>query len=455
MSRSSRLSSPVSLLHILIALLLISLALAQNQPPRETGQPAGAAPTRDADETNPAGRTPPGRTPATLAPVAPPGARPTSESEPQTTARPSRPEDEEEEEDEQDESTSEAERTSEATGTSEAESTSEAEPTTESERESETETETETERPRQSSTAVITPTITGPSSTANRPPPATITGGGSSASSGGRLPSGLPTLSGAFSYPPPSVPPTAKAPFMQQSSLPEGTVFIVVGATLGFLGFSVLAWRGLVAWSVHRSVKRAAMEQTMADSKVMLRPRGHGFYAAGAGSTHSLDHLSSNPRLSTSGRKSHLSNSGNLFYSPTARTMSGLEPLAGNSNNNNSNRGSAYLPGGYYPMSNAAPAGGAATVHLGTPSSHSRVRSRGTSPPPSPSLSPGRGVVDPTYARHSTSASAAGAPIIPSHASTSSLNLSVPPAGRAPSAYLEDLFESHQLQPTRPSQDRF
>ncbi len=433
MSRSSRLNSPLSFLRVLvIALFLVSVSLAQNQPPREPGQPAAAAPTpaQDADETTANGRPP--ATPAT-----PPGARQTSESGPQTTLPPGRPDDEEEDEDG---STSEAE----VVTVTESESESETESQTETE--SEAETETERTRPSQTETVVITPTITGSTSSANRPPPATITGG-LSASSDGRLPSGLPTLSGAFSYPPPTVPPTAGAPFMQQSTLPEGTVFIVVGAILGFLGVSVLAWRGLVAWSVHRSVKRAAREQTMADSKVMLRPRGNGFYAAGAGSTHSLDHLSSNPRLSTSAarKSSHLSSS-NLFYSPTARSMSGPEPLG--------NRGSAYLPGGYYPMSNAAPAGGAATVHLGTPTtSHSRVRSRGTSPPASPSLSPARGI-DPTYARHSSSMAPPHVPI-PSHASTSSLNLSVPPAGRAPSAYLEDLFESHQSQPTRPSQDRF
>jgi hypothetical protein len=217
---------------------------------------------------------------------------------------------------------------------------------------------------------------------------------------------------------------------MQQSTLPDGFVFIIVGALLGFLGFSVLAWRGLVAWSIHRSVKRAAMEQTIADSKVMLRPRGNGFYTAGAGSTLSLDQLTSSARpTATFNRKSHMSNA-SLFYSPTARAASMVDPLA--------NRGSSYVPGPYYPSSAGGAAGaGASSHHLNTPQSHrhSRTRSRGTSPP-SPSLSPSRGV-DPTYAR------ASNAPV-PSQASTSSLNLSSAPQGRAPSAYLEDLFEGHR-----------
>ena len=235
---------------------------------------------------------------------------------------------------------------------------------------------------------------------------------------------------------------------MQHSTLPEGTVFIIVGTFLGFLGFSILAWRGLVVWSVHRSVKRAALEQNMADSKAMLRPRGNGLYTAGPGSTLSLDHLTANrQRASSYGRKGHAS-TGSLFFSPTARAVSMVDP--------STNRASTYLPGGYYPASNSTPGGGAAgagqgTVHLGTPSS--RVRSRGPTPPISPSLSPSRGNIDLAYpsaqGRHSHHVTAA-----PSQASTSSLNLSVPPQGaRTPSAYLDDLFESHRSQPTNRNGD--
>ncbi|KAI9832843.1 MAG: hypothetical protein M1826_001009 [Phylliscum demangeonii] len=272
--------------------------------------------------------------------------------------------------------------------------------------------------------ATITPTGA-VQSTQSAPP--SITGHGSSATG---LPKGLPTLSGAYSYPPPTVPPTAGAPFLQHSKLPEGTVFIIVGACLGFLGCCIVAWRILIAWSVHRSVERAALRKNMADATVKLQPRGSGFYAAGPGSSLSLDHLSSNVRASSYGPKSHLANGG-LFYSPTARGSTALDPSA--------NRASSYLPAGYYAAGASAPGGGASSLHLGTLPAHHTARGRtaGTSPPASPNLSPG------PQASHV---------IFPSHPSTSSLNLSVPPQGRAPSAYLEDLFASHQTH--RGSQDR-
>lgn len=67
-----------------------------------------------------------------------------------------------------------------------------------------------------------------------------------------------------------TVPPTDGAPYMQTSSTPEGAVFIAVGAVLGFLGLAVLAWRGLVAWSVNRSVRQSAMMQS-SETKGLLR----------------------------------------------------------------------------------------------------------------------------------------------------------------------------------------
>ncbi|KAI9859631.1 MAG: hypothetical protein M1813_006562 [Trichoglossum hirsutum] len=267
------------------------------------------------------------------------------------------------------------------------------------------------------------------------PPPAltTSTSPGDGATDLPSIPPTLPTLPGqaTVSYPPPSVPPTANAPYMQHSRLPEGTVFIAVGAVLGFLGLAVLAWRGLVAWSLHRSVKRAAIQNNLADSKAMLRPPGGGFYANGAGSSLSLDHLSSSGK-SPSGPR-HTPNS-SLFFSPTATTGSGL--------GQSGNRGSGYLPAGYYAAGNAAPSGGTGMTHIGggAPvglSTHShgytRARSMGPSPPGSPSLPPSRG----EDARFSRGPLRAGA-------SNSSLNLSTQPQERAPSAYLEDLFENHQ-----------
>ena len=258
----------------------------------------------------------------------------------------------------------------------------------------------------------------------------------SASSSNAAALSGLPKLA-QDNYPAPTVPPTADAPFMQKSSLPDGTVFICVGAALGFIGLLVLAWRGLVAWSLHRSVKRAANAQSSKYSRVGDPRANNGkstgpYFSPGPGSTLSLDHLGASGK----GGPKTPSARGSLFFSPTAST--GMQTPG--------NRGSSYLPAGYYAAGNSAPSGGSGMTHIGgggiglsnlTPQNHrySRARSTGPSPPGSPSLPPSGGA-DPKVGRLSTAG-------LTMHASNSSLNLSAPPQGRAPSAYLEDLFESH------------
>ena len=248
---------------------------------------------------------------------------------------------------------------------------------------------------------------------------------------------GLPKLA-QDNYPAPTVPPTADAPFMRKSSLPDGTVFICVGAALGFLGVLVLAWRGLVAWSLHRSVKRAAIAQSSKYSRVGDPRANNGkahspYFSPGPGSTLSLDHLAASGKGAA---QTPSSARGSLFFSPTAGT--GTQTPG--------NRGSNYLPAGYYAAGNSAPGGGSGMTNIGgggiglsnlAPQNHrySRARSTGPSPPGSPSLPPSRGA-DSTLGRLSTAG-------LTMHASNSSLNLSAPPQGRAPSAYLEDLFENH------------
>ncbi|KAL8834643.1 MAG: hypothetical protein Q9170_003664 [Blastenia crenularia] len=246
------------------------------------------------------------------------------------------------------------------------------------------------------------------------------------------VPSGLPTRKGQKA-PTPTVPPTANAPYMRKSNLPEGTVFICVGAALAFIGLVVLAWRGLVAWSLHRSVRKAAMAQStqytqLGDAKSKSKTPGTPFYSQGPGSTLSLDRLAAS---SKGGSKTHTARSG-LFFSPTAGA--GMQ---------NPNRGSGYLPAGYYAAGNSAPGGGSGMTHLGGGSPmtgagahnhrHSRARSAGPSPPGTPSLPPSRGA-EVAYGRPSTAG-------LSTQASASTLNLSTAPEGRAPSAYLEDLFE--------------
>ena len=264
---------------------------------------------------------------------------------------------------------------------------------------------------------------------------------------------GLPKLA-QDNYPAPTVPPTANAPFMQKSNLPDGTVFICVGAALGFIGFLVLAWRGLVAWSLHRSVKRAALAQSAKYARVG-DPRAHPnkmkspYFSPGPGSTLSLDQLGA-MKTTGKGASKHQSGHGSLFFSPTAGA--GMQAP--------SNRGSGYLPAGYYAAGSQASGGGSGmTQHGGGnaaiglsnlgPQSHrySRARSTGPSPPGSPSLPPSRGGESTYGARHSTAG-------LTMHASNSSLNLSAAPQSRAPSAYLEDLFENHPPGTPPPEENR-
>ncbi|RPA93995.1 hypothetical protein L873DRAFT_1568482, partial [Choiromyces venosus 120613-1] len=254
----------------------------------------------------------------------------------------------------------------------------------------------------------------------------------------------FPTITGGFAAVTPTVtvPPTANAPFMQKSTLPEGTVFIAVGSALGLFALSVILWRCLVAWSLHRSVKRAAMNANMSDTKAMIRPPPNGgssgFYAAGPGSTLSLDHLGAPPRPGTNSNRQQTPNS-NLFFSPTA----GAGGAAGD-------RRSQYLPAGYY-------AAGArdSTVGLGghPNSSHTHLathsvsstrynpnRGMGISPPGSPLIGP-TGPATRGGSSHSSSQQLLGLKSSESHTS-----LNLPPTARAPSAYLEDLFENHRQQ---------
>ncbi|ERF77126.1 hypothetical protein EPUS_07667 [Endocarpon pusillum Z07020] len=234
----------------------------------------------------------------------------------------------------------------------------------------------------------------------------------------------LPTLSGQYSYPPPSVPPTAKAPYMQHSNLPEGTVFIAVGAALGFFALVIIAWRGLVAWSINRSVRRSASKgyTAVGDSYDKSDKRKSGLYgsAAAMGSTMSLEKLVSTSRTGTAGSKPR--ENSNLFFSPTAGA--GMQTPG--------SRNSGYLPSGYYASTNAAPGGGAGMTTLGEPGDrasrlrphsgiHASPRHLDPSPPESPDVRP------------STAGLSAGD-------SRSSLNLSTTTGNRAPSTYLDDLM---------------
>ena len=266
--------------------------------------------------------------------------------------------------------------------------------------------------------------------------------GGSSATTGGALPTGLPTLTGGYKIVAPSVPPTSNAPYMQVSNLPEGTVFIVVGAILGFLAMSVLLWRGLVAWSLHRSVKRAAAAQYNPDTKTLFRTPPAPFYKySDRDSTISLGALGAK-NAKKGGRPPTApgaASTSSLFFSPTAGAAGG-GGLA-----NPGNRGSNYLPAGYYAAGASQPGNGQGMAHIGqghggaislsnlgpARDGYLRARSMGTTPPDSPSL--GAQSSGPHGHTHG--------------ASSSTLNLNAIGEVRAPSAYLDDLFDGENAPP--------
>lgn len=167
------------------------------------------------------------------------------------------------------------------------------------------------------------------------------------------------------------IPWTAGAPFMQKSTLPEGTIFIAVGAVLAFLGACVLLWRILVAWSINRSVKRSARAATRTGTEKSSTWGGStktGYYKEyEAGSSMSLDPLTSAGKPI---RPSHLSDDkrnssappAGLFFSPTAQASN-----RASSANLDHHRVSGYMPAGYYAAPSAVdPAGGRSSVALGS-----------------------------------------------------------------------------------------
>ncbi|KAF2212936.1 hypothetical protein CERZMDRAFT_117589 [Cercospora zeae-maydis SCOH1-5] len=206
---------------------------------------------------------------------------------------------------------------------------------------------------------------------------------------------GLPTIAGA-GVPEIGVPYTANAPFMQKSSMPEGTVFIAVGAVLAFLGACVLAWRGLVAWSINRSVKRAALASIRGGEKHGAWGGSHGYSNKNAyykeyeaGSSMSLDHLTASGKTQKPGKHddSHRHSSAppaGLFFSPTAQASNRASSYTVD------NRSSAFLPAGYYASPSAdAPAGGRSSTviggsHLAPYARNSHMGGASPSPPGSP-----------------------------------------------------------------------
>ncbi|KAI1131957.1 hypothetical protein F5Y10DRAFT_232341 [Nemania abortiva] len=252
-------------------------------------------------------------------------------------------------------------------------------------------------------------TTTSASSTSSVPALSTTTNTGS-------LPP-LPTTSasGTYSYPAPTVPPTKNAPFMQHSTLPQGTVFIAVGSILGAFAVAILVWRAVVACLLHRSVKRATLAQQVANDKNSYPPPSAPFYKySDHASSISLGNtVGTRPTRKSRGPIPSTTSQSNLFFSPTAGAGAGGA----------ANRESRFLPSGFYASGTASPQQGhghSISMTNLRPDSRGHGRTVEPSPPESPNLAP------PDMGRRNLS--------------SSTINLNRPPSGRAPSAFLEDLL---------------
>ncbi|KAK4245844.1 hypothetical protein C7999DRAFT_33776 [Corynascus novoguineensis] len=297
------------------------------------------------------------------------------------------------------------------------------------------------EETRTTTQAEETPSTTPPAEEETSTPLPTLPALSSSTTTSLDRPTDMPSLSRTVdtaipSYPPPTIPPTRNAPFMNHSTLPDGTVFIAVGAILGAFGVAILLWRAIVACLLHRSVERAALAQHAANNgrgptdknaasfpappaqfyKYIERESSASLAGAGVGS-------STGRRTNRGPIPSATPSQTNLFFSPTA--VGSSSGMGGGGSNRDSAR---YLPSGFYASASPAGGGGAQghgnSISLSTlrPSSRGRGGQLGPSPPESPDVGPR---------------------VVSRNFSTSSLNLNHPPSPshRAPSAYLDDLLD--------------
>lgn len=185
----------------------------------------------------------------------------------------------------------------------------------------------------------------------------------------------LPTLSNTgVPVPTVTVPSNSNNPFMSQSKLPEGTVFIAVGAILGGVAAAVFAWHLALAFLHKRSLKKFANANNMGYTATPLMADNKDFYgntygaqgygaalAAGRGGS-ALPQDMKTTMDSSHDRSSRMINSG-LFFSPTAEVMnSAVNPTNDSltstmgstagvgiaTNNRSTPRASVYMPAGYY-----------------------------------------------------------------------------------------------------------
>ncbi|KAK9366264.1 hypothetical protein V1509DRAFT_630253 [Lipomyces kononenkoae] len=238
------------------------------------------------------------------------------------------------------------------------------------------------------------------------------------------------TTSSTIIYPTPTIPVTSNNPFSTTSNAPEGTVFIAVGSVIGGIALAILGWRALVAYSLHKSLKSSSAAYVSEPKGTSSgygggsgggffggkRQNAPGFYATGAGSSMSLDQLTSTGRAVNNARPISAyddigiprygpSFNTSTFYSPTAGAMGMSNPMGNAVPGAGTNRSSTYLPSGYYGVKHGAASSASLSARYSSVPQNQRA--------PSP-----------------------GAPL------RTESSLAVPQQGqRVPSAYLDDLLD--------------
>src|SRR5277367_3971548 len=126
----------------------------------------------------------------------------------------------------------------------------------------------------------------------------------------------------------------AQNPFIQTSTMPEGTVFIIVGSALAGLALMLIGWRAIYIWCLHRQTSQQRKKQNYY-AEMEQRPFNSGngssssttpFAAAGAGSQISLDYLRPGDRTS---RVSTFSSRPGSARPSTGRPSTAIRPSTG------------------------------------------------------------------------------------------------------------------------------
>lgn len=194
----------------------------------------------------------------------------------------------------------------------------------------------------------------------------------------------MPTLSStsstAVATPTVTVPSNSNNPFMRQSSLPEGTVFIAVGAILGGIVVAIFAWHIALAFIHKRNLKKFTSTNQVYTAPFMDESKdfysdtpgtagagtfgGHAYRAGGTNRKSLVPGAGKDTENSASERTRSMINSG-LFFSPTAEVMNSVNHAnqtndsltssistagVGIATNARSSvpRASVYMPAGYY-----------------------------------------------------------------------------------------------------------